>query len=767
MDAPHHGFAWRQRIADTARGWSSGRSLRARIMVVVAVGILVLLVVMGVDSYQMARQLTDQLLQERLRSAQATAELLDGTLAQSFRQLQALASSPAMAASGVAADRQRELLRQMRSQIALASYGFYLVDATGRLRIAEPAHPGDFAINFRDDAALGKVLGGAPAAASNLEVLGAGRVPAVLLCVPLPIRAGGLCAAVDLRRQQLLPYITEYSATRRPGTTWHALIIDAHGEVLATTEDAEAFQANEHPLFHHALMAGHRAGVGRAAVVEGGQVHGYHIMAFAPLYQTAWGVSVGQTQAETFAPIVAVRNRNLLIGTTALILALLFAWWDTGTVVRPLRLLAGAAQRIAGGDLETVVRVDRHDEIGSLADAYDTMRDRLKTSLAERARREHEAQALYAVSREILALTDLQTILAAIAEHARRLLHMEVGALCLFTEHGGPIVLGELSGPPDARLPEHSNGSGGLAQGDPLVCSTGHTCPFVDARYNRAHAVAPVQIGDRTLGTLCVASSTPRRVTPDDTNLLSALAALAALAVRSNELHQQVQQLAVLSERDRISRDLHDNTMQALYGVDLALEYAAGLIDEDPGDAKRRLAETLDIHTRIIQEIRGYVHNLRPPETAERTFRTALEAVAGEFQEHSRLPVTLDLEGADAVPALPNEMRNQLILIVREALANAARHAQAARVTVHASAADDTLTLRVRDDGCGFDPAGLSSRYGLGLGSMAERARAIGGRLRVTAAPDAGTTVEVSVPRPTRAQVEVHHGEAAAHPAGG
>lgn len=767
MDSPHHGLVWRKRIADAARRWSPGRSLRARIMAVVAIGILVLLAVMGVDSYQTARQLTDQLLQERLRSAQATAELLDGTLAQSFRQLQALATSPAMAASGAGADRQRELLRQMRSQIAFASYGFYLVDTAGRLRIAEPTHSADFAIDFRDDAAVRKVLGGDPAAASGLEFLGAGHVPAVLLCVPVPVRAGGLCAAADLRRQQLLPYLTQYSATRRLGTTWHALIIDSHGEVLATTEDAEAFQMNEHPLFHQALMAGHRAGVGRAAVIRGGQVHGYHIMAFAPLDQAAWGVSVGQTETETFAPIVAVRNRNLLIGTTALILALLFAWWDTGTVVRPLRLLAGAAQRIAGGDLATVVRVHRHDEIGSLADAYDTMRDRLKTSLAERARREHEAQALYAVSREILALTDLRTILAAIAEHARRLLHMEVGALCLFAEHGRPIVLGELSGPLDARLPRHSDGSGGPSRRDPVLCWDGQACPFVDARYNRAHAVAPVQIGDRTIGTLCVASSAPRRVTPDDTNLLSGLAALAALAVRSNELHQQVQQLAVLSERDRISRDLHDNTMQALYGVDLALEYAAGLVDENPGEAKRRLAETLDIHTRVIQEIRGYVHNLRPPETAERTLRTALEAIAGEFQEHSRLPITLDLEGADAVPPLPNEVRNQLILIVREALANVTRHAQAARVTVHAAAADHTLTLRVQDDGCGFDPAGLSSRYGLGLGSMAERARAIAGRLRITAAPGAGTTVEVSVPWPARAEVEVQSGEAHAHPARG
>lgn len=766
MDASHRRLGWGQSIADAVRRWSPARSLRGRIMVAVAIGILILLVVMGIDSYQMVRQLTDQLLQERLRAAEATAQLLDGTLAQSFDQLQALAASPALSAPDAGTERQREWLRELRPQIALASYGFYLIDAAGRLRIAEPVHRGDPVIKFRESEAVQEVLGGRPAAASNLEFLGPDRVPAVLLCVPLRQRTGALCAAADLRRQQLLPYITEYGAARRRGTTWHALIIDSHGMVLATTEDAEAFELNEHSLFHQPLMARHTAAVGRASVeVEGGRTSGYHIMAFAPLYDARWGVSIGQTEAETFAPIVAVRNRTLLIGATALLLALLFAWWDTGTVVRPLRFLAGAAQRIAGGDLETMVRVERHDEIGSLADAYDTMRRRLKTSLAERARREHEAQALYAVGREILALTDLRTILRTIAEQARKLLHMEVGTLCLFADQGGPIVLGAMSGPPGARRTEHAANPAALLQTHPPIQCVGQACGFLDAGYTRAHAVAPVQIGDRVLGTLCVASSTPRDVTADDTNLLSALAGLAAIAVRSNELHQQVQALAVLSERDRISRDLHDNTMQALYGVDLALEYATGLIDDNPGEAKRRLEETLDIHSRIIKEIRGYVHNLRPPETAERTLRSALETVTGEFHEHSRIPIDLSVEGVDGTTPLPSEVRNQLVLIVREALANVIRHAGATHVTVQASVANGALTLRVQDDGRGFDPAGLSSRYGLGLGSMAERARTVRGRLRVIAAPAAGTTIEVSVPWPGRVE-EAEDGEAVAHPAG-
>jgi len=737
-------------------------------MVGVAIGILVLLIIIGVNTYQMVRQLTDQLLQERLQAARATAQLLDSALAQSFQQLQVLSSFPMLAAPGADEAGQRGLLREMRPEIPLASYGLYLVDAGGRVRIAEPSHPGDLGTQFQQDGAVQRILAGQPTAASDLEFLAANHVPVVLLCVPLRDRAGGLCAAVDLRQQQLLPFVLGYVTAGRQegGRTWHAMIMDSRGQTLATGEHSEAFALNEHPLFHAPLLAVRRAAVGRAAVIDRrGQVAGYHVMAFAPLSQAAWGISVGQTEAETFAPIVRVRNRTLLIGATALLLALLFAWWDTGTVVRPLRLLAGATQRIVGGDLDTPVQVERRDELRGLANAFDTMRDHLKTSLAEQTRREHEAQALYGVSREILALTDLRTTLTTIVEHARRLLRMEVAALCLHTEDGNPVLVGGLSGPTDARLPEISDGSTRPSQGDHAICYSAQRCPFIEPRYARTHTAAPVQIGERTLGALCVASSVPQPVTAEDTGLLSGLAALAAIAIRSDELHEQGHQLAVLSERDRISRDLHDNTLQALYGVNLALEYATGLIDEDSPEAKRRLAETLDIHSRIIQEIRGYIHNLRPPEIADRTLRTALEDVAREFHANARIPITLNLGDADAVPDLPVEVRNQLLLVVREALANVIRHARATRVTVQATARDDVFALSVQDNGCGFDPTGLPSRYGLGLGTMTERARSIGGRFRVTSAPGAGTTIELRLPWTRGA--EVRNGNAGAHPAGG
>jgi nitrate/nitrite-specific signal transduction histidine kinase len=726
-------------------------------MVGVAIGILVLLIIMGANGYQMVRQLTGQLLQERLQAARATAQLLDSALAQSFHQLQVLASFPALAVPGADEAGQRGLLREMRPEIPLASYGLYLVDAGGRVRIAEPSHPGDLGAHFQQYEAVQRVLAGQPTAASDLEFMAAGHVPVVLLCVPLRDRAGGLCAAVDLRQQQLLPFVTGYvtAGQQQGGRTWHAMIMDSRGQTLATTERSEAFQRNEHPTFHAPLLAARRAAVGRAAVIAHRQpgVIGYHIMAFAPLYQAAWGISVGQTEAETYVPIVEIRNWNLLIGASALLLALLFAWWDTGTVVRPLRLLVGATQRIVGGDLETPVQVERHDELRGLANAFDTMRDHLKTSLAERTRREHEAQALYEVSREILALTDLRTTLTTIVGHARRLLRMEVAALCLHGEDGTPVLVGGLNGPGDVRLPEISDGSTHWSQGDHVICYSAERCPFVDPRYARTHAAATVQIGGRTLGALCVASSVAQPLTAEDTGLLSGLAALAAIAIRSDELHQQGHQLAVFSERDRISRDLHDDTLQALYGVNLALEYAGGLIDEDSHEAKRRVAQTLDIHTRIIQDIRGYIHNLRPLETPDRTLRTALEDVASEFHANARIPITLNLGDADAVSDLPVEVRNQLLLVVREALANVIKHARATRVTVEATLRDDVFALSVQDNGCGFDPTGLSSRYGLGLGTMTERARSIGARFRVTSAPEAGTTIELRLPWPRGAEV--------------
>src|SRR5690606_10547580 len=175
----------------------------------------------------------------------------------------------------------------------------------------------------------------------------------------------------------------------------------------------------------------------------------------------------------------------------------------------------------------------------------------------------------------------------------------------------------------------------------------------------------------------------------------------------------------------------HDALTQSLFGLRLRLE--AG----DVGGARAVLDD-------IFVELRSLILQLRPPELS-------LEGLVPSLAKHLDVvgrahALATSLE-ADAVPPLDTAVEEALFRIAQEALTNVVRHAQASAVRVALTGRDGSVALAVRDDGRGFDPAApaISARR-LGLSSMRERAEAVGGVLRVDAAPGAGTTVRAEVP---------------------
>lgn len=237
---------------------------------------------------------------------------------------------------------------------------------------------------------------------------------------------GALCAAADLAG---LPF-DRYISGVQLGRTGHAVIVDSRGVIIASTDPGDRFAADEHPDFHTALIAPREARVGTAAYYKGATRVEDHIMAFAPSHVASWGVSFGQTEAETLAPVARTRTRMLGFGVIALLVALAFAWWDTGMVIRPLRRLVAQTRRIAEGDLAGAVPVARGDEIGELAESFEAMRVRLRSMLEDLTSREFEAHALFEVSREVVSRPDLGGVLKTVTGHARRLLEADVAVVC-------------------------------------------------------------------------------------------------------------------------------------------------------------------------------------------------------------------------------------------------------------------------------------------------------------------------------------------------
>jgi signal transduction histidine kinase len=230
--------------------------------------------------------------------------------------------------------------------------------------------------------------------------------------------------------------------------------------------------------------------------------------------------------------------------------------------------------------------------------------------------------------------------------------------------------------------------------------------------------------------------------TDADEQLIGLLATHAAIAITNARLYEQARELSIVAERNRLALDLHDAVSQKLFGLVLAAESAATLLERDAGAARDQVAKLRALAQEALDELRSLVFELRPPDLER-------DGLGGALRKHVDLLRRLQQQDIqiETSEVVPEPVRDREVLrIAQEALQNAVRHANGAHVTVALGTTDGRLVLEIVDDGVGFDPdaPGLRARR-LGLTSMEERAHSIGGRLEIRSAPGAGTTVRLEV----------------------
>lgn len=239
----------------------------------------------------------------------------------------------------------------------------------------------------------------------------------------------------------------------------------------------------------------------------------------------------------------------------------------------------------------------------------------------------------------------------------------------------------------------------------------------------------------------------------EDCSLVETFALHAGIAMENARLHEQLQRLAVVDERERISKDLHDGIIQNMYAVGLSLEDVPALMDEDRAEAAARVERAIDAIHLSIKDIRNFIFGLRPALLEGSTLMVGLAALAEEYRHN--MIVDLELRLPDFVPEPPGAVTGHLLAIVAESLSNVARHARASRAIVALTTSSDptTLELTIEDNGIGFDPAGVVKLGHQGLANTRERVIKIGGAVTIDSRPGAGTRVVVRIP----GRVQVRH----------
>lgn len=233
--------------------------------------------------------------------------------------------------------------------------------------------------------------------------------------------------------------------------------------------------------------------------------------------------------------------------------------------------------------------------------------------------------------------------------------------------------------------------------------------------------------------------------TPADQRLVEVFALHAAIAIENARLHEQVAEFAIVQERDRIGRDLHDGIIQSLYAVSLSLEDVPELMAASPGEAAGRVDAAIDSLQSSIRELRNFIYGLRPETLDGADVSAGIVALAEQFSYNTLVDIELDID-PDVSRELPSGDGAELLQLIREALSNAARHAHARHVLVTFRRVEALPILVIADDGVGFDASRPVPSGHQGLGNMRARAEAIRATLRVESTAGEGTRIIVVLP---------------------
>lgn len=359
------------------------------------------------------------------------------------------------------------------------------------------------------------------------------------------------------------------------------------------------------------------------------------------------------------------------------------------------------------------------------------------------------------LSRRIASSLDLATVFQDVIDSACELTRARYGALGVFDASGSIeqfITHGVTDGERRriGRLPEGLGVLGWLQQAQEPIRLGDLTKHPRSAGFPSNHPPmntflgSPIRHGEEALGNIYLTEkANAEEFTPEDENLLGLFAAQAAMAIRNAQLHRQVQDLAVLEERERISMDLHDGVIQSLYATGLRLEGALEDLEREPGVVGPELQGAIERLNQVIADIRNYIFHLRPGALADADLAGAVGSLLQELKVNSLANVRL-IESPGACRGLSEEQVSELFLVAQESLTNVRKHAKAQGVIARLEQEDGLFRMIISDDGVGFDADRATG--GQGLNNMRERLQRLGGRLVVLSRAEKGTRLEIEVP---------------------
>jgi signal transduction histidine kinase/ligand-binding sensor domain-containing protein len=372
---------------------------------------------------------------------------------------------------------------------------------------------------------------------------------------------------------------------------------------------------------------------------------------------------------------------------------------------------------------------------------------------AAEQRRAEQFRLINQVGRELALILDVDKVLQQVSRMVQDAFgYYQVG---IGLVEGEEVVYrmgaGELWDDPEfqykpARLKVGEQGISGwvAASGEPLLVPNVDRDPryvWMQRSRTRSELAVPIVIKGRVIGVLDVQSDRPKAFDDTDLAVLQSLAHQTGAAIESARLYEQAQEAAVMEERSRLARDLHDAVTQTLFSASLIAESVPASWEQDQAEGRHLLDELRQLTRGALAEMRTLLLELRPSALVETPLGDLLHQLSEAAMGRIGIPVAVAVSGDCTLPA---NVHVALYRIAQEALNNVIKHARASQADVRLGCSTGTtgrvVELQIRDDGQGFDPEVARPDH-LGLGIMRERAEAIGARLQIESVIGQGTQV--------------------------
>ena len=679
-------------------------------------------------------QATEAMLQDRLTTARLVSGYVDEALGRALSELEKTARAVEISGANGGFEAQIESLEATYSRLSIYTYGIYLLNEKGQVVWSRQEAPG---LGDADMPAYPSVNEALKTGESTISGLVSAPVTnTAVILITSPVKQGSqdgkgvLTVAIDLAQSSIGGFVQPI----RLGQTGYVEIVDYNGVVVARTEPGpklSPFEKSDHSgRFAALIAAGEPArGVCHTCHETEEKVGKRDVLAFVPISKADWGVVIRQSEDEALTPTRELRRNLLLFGIGLVTVALLFVVVTTRDVGNRIKMLTGASQRIAEGDLISPVAVLGRDEVGILAQTLDGMRVKLRTSYDELEQKTKELSSLLSVSEILTSSFDLTALFDAVVAKAVDIIPgADGGALLLQDTEQGKLSVRCAIG-----LDEKSASQLVLAHGGDFTSS--QVADKTDSRQQNAatevvanslqhesssykgqsYIVADVFHRNRRVGKLIMVNfqgSLP--FSPSDHRLLQAIADYIAIAIERALLTKEAEEARALHEADRLRSQFISSVSHELRTpLTLIKGYSTSLLRQNVSWNEETQREFLQIIDDKTDELRDLIDKLlqsakleagafkleKEPVLLTKLAQRVLEDTTLRAKKHK-----FTLEFGPSFPVLEADVRC-MEQVLRNLVQNAVKYSPGGgEIIINGVVREGNAVVSVSDEGAGIPP---------------------------------------------------------------